>query len=69
MRPGLPVRALKNHNRVEEGTIGEVIEPPKGSTPFSRPDDWIWVQFNKVYGPKLMKPSELEIINHDPFYG
>lgn len=67
MKPGTTVKALKNPNRIEVGTLGVVAEGPKGS--LSRPDEWVWVQFNNVYGAKLMKPSELEIITSDLFYG
>jgi len=67
MKPGMNVKALKNHNRVEVGTIGVTVDGPKGS--ISRPEEWVWVQFSKFYGPKLMKPSELEVIKNDMFYG
>lgn len=67
MKVGTTVKALKNHNRVELGTVGVIVDGPKGG--ISQPSQWVWVQFNKVYTIKLMKPSELEIINHDMFYG
>jgi hypothetical protein len=67
MKAGTTVKALKNHNRVEAGTVGVVVDGPKSGITHS--DAWVWVQFNKVYAIKLMKPNELEVVNHDMFYG
>lgn len=67
MTPGTTVKALKNYNRVEEGTHGEVVANPK--TFFGNPEEWTWVKFSKIHDLKLMKLSELEVIRNDMFYG
>jgi hypothetical protein len=59
---GTRVKAVRNHNRVEEGKLGEVINPPKGHNTFSKADQWVWVKFFEIHSPKLMKLTEVEMM-------
>lgn len=69
MEIGTNVKAKRNHARVEQDKKGVVVVGPKTGL---KEDKWVWVQFEGIVDPKLMRPDELEATystNYDGFLG